>query len=76
VGLGPGFAVLETLGRNNPGFTLQVDFAPSGTDHFARAQPRQQRDFKGSSGDALLQAQGGEERRRLLIIKGSLPAAS
>jgi hypothetical protein len=53
MGLGPGFAVLETLGRNNPVFMLQVDFSPSGTDHLARPQPRQQRDFKGPSGDAL-----------------------
>ena len=74
--LGPGFAVLETLGRNNPGFTLQVDFGPSGADHFARPQPRQQRDFKGSSGDALSLVYCGEELRRLLVIKGSLPATS
>jgi hypothetical protein len=47
-----GFAVLVTLGRNNPGFTLEVDFGPSGADHLARPQPRQQRDFKGSGGDA------------------------
>jgi len=53
MGLGPSFAVLETLSGNNPGFTLQVDFGPSGADHLVRPQPRQQRDFKGSSGGAL-----------------------
>ena len=47
-----GFAVLVTLGRNNPGFTLEVDFGPSGADHLGPPQPRQQRDFKGSGGDA------------------------
>jgi hypothetical protein len=69
--LGPRFAVLETLGRNNPGFTLQVDFGPF---HFARPQCRQQRDFKSSSGNALSLAYCREELRRLLVIKGSLPA--
>ena len=40
----------ETLSRNNPGFTLQVDFGPFGADHLARPQARQQRDFKSSGG--------------------------
>jgi hypothetical protein len=53
MGLGPSFAVFETLRRDDPGFTLQVDFRPCGTDHFPRPQPRQQRDFKGSRGGAL-----------------------
>jgi hypothetical protein len=47
------FAVLVTLGWNNPGFTLEVDFGPFGTNHLARPQSRQQCDFKGSRGDAL-----------------------
>jgi len=74
--LGPSFAVLETLGWNNPGFMLQVNFGPSGADHFARPKTRQQRDFKGSSGDALSLVYCGEELRRLLVIKGCLTATS
>ena len=57
MGLGPSSAVLETLGRNDPGLTLQVDFGPSGADHFARPKTCQQRDFKSSSDDALSLAQ-------------------
>ena len=53
MGLGPSFAVLVTLGWNNPGFTLEVDFGPFGTNHLGRPQSRQQCDFKGSRGDAL-----------------------
>jgi hypothetical protein len=49
MGLGPSSAVLETLRRNNPGFTLQVDFGPSGANYFAGPEPRQQRDFEGSA---------------------------
>jgi hypothetical protein len=74
MGLGSGFAVLQTLGRNNPGFALQIDFGPSGADQRARSQTRQQRDFKSSSGDALSLAYCREELKRLLVIKGSLPA--
>jgi hypothetical protein len=44
--LGPSFAVLVTLGWNNPGFTLEVDFGPSGADHLIRPPPR---DCKGSA---------------------------
>ena len=39
----------------------------------SRPEPRQQRDFKGHGGNALSLAQGSEELRRLLVIKGSLP---
>src|SRR6516225_5914377 len=74
MGLGPSFAVLQPFGRYNPGFTFQVDFGPFGADHFARPQTRQQRDFKGSGGDPLSLVYCGEELRRLLVIKGSLPA--
>jgi hypothetical protein len=55
---------------------LRVDFGPSGANHFARPQTRQQRDFKSSSGDALSLAYCREEFRRLLVIEGSLPATS
>ena len=76
MGLGTSSAVLETLGRNNPSFALEVDFGPSGTDHLARPEPRQQRDFKRPGGNALSLVQGSEELRRLLVIKGSLPTTS
>jgi hypothetical protein len=40
--LGPGFAVLETLWGNNPGFALQVDFVPI----WRRSLRPSQRDLK------------------------------
>ena len=76
MGLGPSFAVFETFGRNNPRFALQVDFGPSGANHLAGPQTRQKRDFKSSGGDALSLAYCREELRRLLVIKGSLPATN
>ena len=76
MGLGPVFAVFETLRRNNPGFALQVDLSPSGADYLARPEPRQQCDFEGSGGDALSLAYCGKALRRLRVIKGSLPATS
>jgi hypothetical protein len=51
VRFGPGFAVLETLGRDDPNLLLQVNFAPTGADHLTRAQPRQQGDFEGFGRD-------------------------
>ena len=71
MGLGPGFAVLKTLGRDDPGFALKVDLGPSGADHFAGPQPRQQRDFEGSGGNSLPLAEGGQKPGRLLVIEGT-----
>jgi hypothetical protein len=72
MGLGPSSAVLETLRRNNPGLTLQVDLGPSGANHFARPETRQQRDFKSSRSDAMSEKFNRAHHRRPLIALISL----
>src|ERR1700746_407584 len=70
----PGFTVLEPLRRNNPSFSLQVDFGPFGANHFAGPETCQQRDFKSFGSDTLPLVYCREELRRWLVIKRCLPA--